>query len=131
MKPLIRNGTRSNLIFVILSVLLIIGYAFYRESQINKFGVFTIAKVERFKGASSGSTLYITVYLGGKTYNTSVGNPCRRCIGKFYFVKVLKQNPTKHVIFYNESPVPYCILRNPIPEDGWEKLPSCENSLLQ
>lgn len=126
-----KGSKYNNLIFVILGVLLIIGYTYFRKNRIDKFGIFTIAKVVRYEGASSGSFLYMTVYLGGKTFNTSVGNSCYRCIGKYYFVKVIKENPSKHVIFYNESPVPECILKNPIPENGWKKFPSCEDALVE
>ena len=115
----------KKLIFTLLIVLLIIGFGFYKITQINKYGVFTVARVLKYESAASGGDLYIEIYFQGKVINATVGNACAKCIGKYYFVKVLKETPSKHVIFFNESPVPDCILRNGIPKDGWKEFPIC------
>ena len=124
-KPLVKY---SQLIGVLLIVSLIVGYGFFRKSQILKYGVFTVAKVINFEGAASGSSLYIDVYFQGKTFRTSVGNHCNFCIGKYYFVKIIKESPSKKIIFYNESPVPDCILSKGIPNNGWKDFPACADN---
>ena len=126
-KEFFRTGTYNELVAVVLIVSLVIAYIAYEKNKINKHGVFAIAKVLRYEGAASGGSLYIEIYLGGKTYNATVGNACFRCTGDYYFVKVLKKDPSDNVIFYDESRVLDCIFTKPIPKDGWKKFPVCDD----
>ena len=94
----------------------------------DKHGIITVAKVTGFEGAESGSDLYLEIYLEGKKYKTSVGQGCQHdCIGRFFFVKVLRDNPTHYIIFYGYKPVPDCIMSNVIYFKGWKEIPDCNN----
>lgn len=90
-----------------------------------KNGVYTVAKVLRQEGASSGANLYLTVFFQNKRINAVADDVCRYCVGKFFFVKVRKDKPNK-VVFYYDKPVPDCIMEAPLPPEGWKEIPKCE-----
>jgi len=99
-------------------------YVANKLGLIKSKGVITIARVEYFKGASDGSDLHINVYYNGTTYKNVIDEFCR-CNGKFFFVKIEKNNPEGYIIFYKDKPVPDCILKRPIPITGWSDFTVC------
>lgn len=113
---------------LIVAVLFIVSY--YKNKQVKEEGIFTIAKLIRFVGAESGSSLYIDIYLNNKVYHTSVNEDFEKGgIGKFYFIKVLKNAPTDYPILYGYKQVPSCILENVKDYKGWNRIPDCDNYL--
>lgn len=112
------------------AMVILIGISFFvrfKVSQTNKYGIITVAKATRYEGAESGSDLYIDIYLEGKIYKTSVDQGCQyNCVGNYFFVKVLKNDPSGYVTFYGDKQVPDCIIKNVTYFKGWQDIPTCE-----
>ena len=111
------------------AIVIIVGiflYGILRFKRVEKSGVFSIARVDKCEPEVDGSETYITVFFGGKEYPTTVGNSKSRMVGKFYFVKILPEDPTYEVILYLDNEVPACLLKDSIPRGGWEVLPTCK-----
>jgi hypothetical protein len=109
----------------ILLILIFLFYIISRDNNIKRHGVFTIAKIIKYEGDADGASLFIDIHFNGKIFSTVVNQGCSNCIGKYFFVKILKQDPSS-VIFYEKEIVPDCILKKPIPIKGWEKIPTCQ-----
>jgi hypothetical protein len=118
----------GGLLSVITILLIFIAFFVIRKNKMNKEGVFTIAKVIKYESDASGGSLYIEVYFRGEKINTIVNSSCFGCDkdNDFYFVQLLKQNPKYDIYFFEDYPVPDCILKKPIPELGWKELPKCD-----
>lgn len=119
------NSNREG-IGVIVIILIITTYCFYIQNERAESGVITIARVERFEGSEQGVDLYITIFFEDKKYSASVDVFCKGCEGKFFFVKILKNSPNKYVEFYKSNLVPECILKLPLPSEGWKEIPKCK-----
>lgn len=123
-KDYIRN--HAELIFVLIVVAGIFLFVHFKQRNVKNEGVITVAKVTNYEGAESGSDLFIEIYLDNKIYSTRIGYGCGiNCIGKFFFVKVNKNNPKDYPIFYGDKQVPDCILRSVKVYEGWEDFPQC------
>jgi len=107
--------------------LLIACFILVKRSEMRKHGIITVAKVIEYEAAESGSSLRIQVYLKDKVITAYVANECYFCAGKYYFVKVLKDDPTNYPIIYMEKPVPDCIIENVKYYKGWDDFPTCNN----
>ncbi|GAB2808317.1 hypothetical protein [Ferruginibacter profundus] len=97
----------------------------YRSCKLDNEGVITICKVDHYEPAGSGSSLYIKIYYQGKEYNSIANSMCGECDGKFFFIRIIKGQPLKEVVFLKDYPVPDCISKKTLPYDGWVKIPSC------
>jgi hypothetical protein len=118
----------DQVIGVIIIVLLVFLFLYWKTGAVNNEGIITVAKVLRHEGAESGSELYIEIYLDDKKYITSVGQDCQQdCIGNYFFVKVMRNDPTDYPILYGHAPVPACIITNVKIFKGWSKIPDCSN----
>ena len=120
------NNNRS-LIFGVFVISMFVIYSLFRKYQLDSHGVITIAKVVRYENAESGDNLWVKVYYNGQIYETMSGSSCYSCIGQFFFVRIVKGDPTGVVILYNDNPVPDCILQKPLPVDGWKEIPTCDD----
>ena len=113
----------------ILLIIMMIYYCVSKSNNIEKNGVVTVAKVMEYEAAEQGSSLRIHVYLEHKVITAHVSNDCYFCIGGYYFVKVLKDDPDSYLILYMDKPVPDCIIRR-VGFDyfkGWKDFPDCSN----
>jgi len=108
---------------LILGVIL---FSVYNSRMIRKYGVITFAKVVDFESNSSGGDLYITIFYKNKEYKSKINSICKKCIGKYYFVKVLDRDPANNVLLLDDFIVPACILAKPIPYNGWKEIPDCD-----
>ncbi|MDR6341625.1 hypothetical protein HNQ91_004698 [Filimonas zeae] len=52
--------------------------------------------------------------------------PRQPCVGKYFFIKIISEEPEGAVVFLKEYPVPDCILRRKIPPEGWNEIPGCD-----
>ena len=118
------KNRRIDLLIGILIIALAAGYGLYKRIQIDKHGVITVAKIEKFEAAEQGGNLSITIFFNGRSYKTVVDAICISCKQKFYFIKVHPTNPTSDPIFYEDKPVPPCILNAPLPKQGWKEIPA-------
>jgi hypothetical protein len=111
--------------FVLIGALIVayLSYYFYGKKLMKKNGVYTIAKVISWKSAEQGSDLYFEIYYNGKVYKSKDGGGYPYTIGKFYYIKVLSDNPSQFEDLYGE--VPKCILKRPLPKKGWKEIPKC------
>jgi hypothetical protein len=107
-------------------ILLIFIYLFFRYKNVEANGVFTICRFDNYEATSDGSNTYCTIFFNGKEYNITNGMGSKKRIGKFFFVKLLKDNPTYEVIVYYQHEVPGCIDKNSLPTKGWREIPSCK-----
>ena len=114
------------LIVSLVILLLIVMYSLFRSYKLNTEGVYTICQVDHFEAADSGVSLYIDVFYQGKKYRRVANSFCGNCNGKYFFVKIIRDQPEGVVIFSDKHPVPDCILNDSIPEQGWESIPSCK-----
>ncbi|MES1181410.1 MAG: hypothetical protein ABUL44_01315 [Flavobacterium sp.] len=108
-----------------LVIIILIIYSVVKLHTIEMNGVVTICKIDRYEPLPDGSNTYCTVFLNGRQYEIISGLGSSRMVGKFYFVKILKEDPTVDAIVYNEKEVPKCILQGPLPLDGWDQIPTC------
>jgi len=110
-----------SIIVIGLAIVVLVG-----RSNFRKYGAVTVAQVIKAEGAAEGGSLHIVVFFRGQKIKTIANAMCRLCEGKYFFVKILRNNPHKSVIFYDDNPVPTCILDSPLPEEGWKEIPICE-----
>ena len=101
-------------------------YGFLQFDKVKKKGIITICYVKYFEIQSQGSTTYCTVFLNGKKYDATSSEGCKEMNGKYFFVKVLKNNPTYYILIYQNNEVPQCILENKLPDGGWDSIPNCK-----
>jgi hypothetical protein len=114
------------IIFIVL-LLVIINDFNKKTNNTEKNGVITVARIMRHEIAEQGATLNIEIYLKNKVFTTTATNKCYYCEGKFFFVKVLEENPTSYPILYMDKPVPDCIIENVKYYKGWNDFPTCSN----
>lgn len=122
------KGTiESNRKLVVSSIIiiLIIIFFLFQKYQLTTDGVFTICQVDHYEAAGSGGNLYIDIFYQDKKYHTAANTFCSGCEGKYFFVKIIKNQPEGVVVFMRDYPVPDCILNKPIPKQGWEIIPTC------
>lgn len=106
----------------------ITGYVIYKVNNTKNNGVLTIAKVTGYESSESGSDLYIDIFWQDTVYKTSVDQACERdCIGNFFFVEIIENNPLNYPIFYGDRQVPACIVNNVKCFKGWKSFPDCNN----
>ncbi|HKC36525.1 MAG TPA: hypothetical protein VKB95_10705 [Chitinophagaceae bacterium] len=115
---------KAILVIFIVAIMAILGIN--HRNNVNRDGRITIAKVIDFQGASSGVNVHIIIYYGQKEYRKTVDVECNDCVGNYFFVKILPEDPQGYVIFYDRKQVPECILTKPIPPNGWDRIPQCE-----
>jgi len=107
--------------------LLVVCWMLVKKSEMRKYGVITVAQVIKYEAAESGSMLRIHVYLKDKVITAYASNDCYFCIGGYYFVKVMKDDPDDYPILYIDKPVPDCIIKNVKYYKGWNDFPTCSN----
>jgi hypothetical protein len=117
----------SKIIFAIIVVLFLVFYSINRTNHTDKHGLITVAKVMKYEPAESGSSLEINIYLKDKVISTSVSTGCYFCVGKFFFIKVLKDDPKSYPLLILDKPVPDCIIEKVQYFKGWDSIPSCDN----
>ena len=119
----------SEALGLLLIVALIYFYVTHQTGKTKRDGIYTIAKIIKWEPAESGSDLYIDIYLEDKIYHTSLGYGCQssECIGRFFFIKVLRSKPTQYPILLDSLPVPDCIVTSFPDFPGWKKIPKCKN----
>jgi hypothetical protein len=112
-------------LFILFVIIL---FLWFKERKVNNSGVITIAKVIDLNMSGDGSDLSIEIYFHKKVYKTSLNIICTgNCVGKYYFIKVNKDDPTDYPIFYEEKEVPQCILLNYSDQsNGWIDFPLCK-----
>ena len=115
--------TNKPLSLGIILILLTVLYSIYIEYNLKNYGIITIARVERLEGAEQGGNLHILIFFGGQQYPAIVNSLCSSCKGNFFYVRVLKYDPTSNVRLYEDKPVPKCILSKLLPREGWEAIP--------
>jgi len=126
------NTRKGNIEFVKYAVfafilLSIIFYERWHDNKIRKYGVYTIAKVDHQERAADVGDLHVDIYYGNEVRRVRLNKSCGGCDGKFFFVKVQKDDPFNNILFYENNPVPNCILKNPIPSEGWKEMPVCKD----
>ncbi|MDR3712234.1 MAG: hypothetical protein P4L51_05420 [Puia sp.] len=102
--------------------------AHFKWKDVADKGVFTVAKVTGFETTGYDSKISLEVYLGDKKYTTIVNEDCDECVGSYFFVKVLKDDPLKYPLVYGEEPVPDCIVTGVKNFEGWQDFPKCDPS---
>jgi len=107
-------------------VIIIIAIGIYlRDKETTEKGVFAIAKVKKYRPEADGASLFIDIYIGDKIYSEVVNQACSNCVDSFFYVKILKQDPSR-AILYLDSRVPNCILKQKkVPIEGWKEIPHC------
>ena len=101
-------------------------YSKLRKNNVEANGVFTICKIKKYEALSDGSNTYCNLFLNGKEYEVISGMGSKNTVGKFYFVKAIKENPSYEIIIYYDKEVPACIFESPLPSDGWKQIPICK-----
>ena len=119
-----KDRANPTLIFIIIIGLVVIVVA--QRDKFKKYGTITIAQVIKSEGAAEGNNLHLAVLFRGERIEMIANAMCRRCDGKYFFVKILRNDPSQSVIFYDDKLVPECILRQPLPQEGWKEIPNCE-----
>jgi hypothetical protein len=118
----------SEVIVALIVVVAIFIFVFYKRQKVDSIGIITVAKVNQWESAESGSSLYISIYFEDKKYNTTLNMSCESyCIGNYYFIKINKNSPTDYPIFYEHKKVPDCIINSIKYFKGWKQIPTCDN----
>jgi hypothetical protein len=99
----------------------------YNVNFTKKYGKITIARILSIEPRRSGVETRIEILFHEKKYLAVIGCTCGS-VGKFIFVKVRQDDPANYVVFYEDQPeVPDCISERPIPVDGWDDIPVCQD----
>jgi hypothetical protein len=115
----------GKLILFTIAIVFIVIYAKKKTAHTEKNGVITVAKILKYEPAESGSSLKINIYLKDKVITTSVGTGCYFCVGGYYFIKVIKDDPASYPLLLLDKPVPDCIIENIKYYQGWDSFPTC------
>jgi hypothetical protein len=107
-----------------LFILFLILYLFVKEQSFEQNSVYTIGKVTNWEAAEQGSTTYYDIYFHGKIYKARTSGNMDDKIGRFYFIRILIDDPTK--VGKQEGEVPSCIFNAPLPPEGWKEKPKCK-----
>ena len=119
-KSIIENRS----VFITLVILIgLILFVNFRITSVEKNGVITLCKIDWYEPLADGSTTYCSVFLNDKVYKVESGMGYKSMIGRYYFVKVLKENPNYEIIIYDNIIVPSCILKIKLPSNGWKEIP--------
>jgi hypothetical protein len=110
-----------------LAIMLITVYSITRFRNVEKNGVITICKIDRYEAASDGSDTYCTLFFNDTTYSVIIGTGSKNMVGKYFFAKILADQPQYEIIVYDDKEVPDCLLKNKLPKKGWNKIPTCFN----
>src|SRR5206468_10962482 len=102
------------LLFGLLLIMAVLCVGLYRNYRLSNYGIITVARVDKFEGAEQGVNVHITIFFQEKQFNCVVDSWCLRCEGKFYFIKIDKENPRScgRVHLYENKAVSECLLRN-------------------
>lgn len=119
------SGQNREFGFFLIIMVFLICYSLYSRYQFSSDGVFTICRIDHYEPADGGGNLYIDIYYKGQVFRNVANSFSGSSKSKYRFVKIIKDQPTGVVIFLKDYPVPDCILIDSIPNDGWEKIPSC------
>ena len=129
---------KKNNIYIVIAIVLFIIYAvFYAwksSNLIDKYGVYTIGKIEKVEGgARGGLRVYISFsYKNIKhtgDYIDGSGKIKESLIGKRYFIKIVPNRIDRAFNFNIDCPIPDSILV--APSEGWsqgwmkEYFPNC------
>jgi hypothetical protein len=119
--------TYGSSIGFILFIIILCWNACSKVNYTEKNGIVTVAKVIEYEAHEQGSSTLIHIYLGNKIIPTHVTPDCYYCEGKYYFIKVLKDDPENTPLFYEDKPVPDCIIENVKYFEGWNDFPTCDS----
>ena len=111
-------------------IIILLGFAalvYYGKYTLDKHGIYTTAKVEKWEAAEQGSSTYCNVYYNNKVYNIILPGNYQAQTGEFYFIKMLPNAPNANEGLM--SKVPECILKKSLPPKGWNDLPTCDNQV--
>jgi hypothetical protein len=109
---------------VFLFIIIAIWYNNKKANYTEKNGVVTVAKV--IESAGEGD-VRIHIYYKGKIISDVVNINCYFCLGGYYFAKVRKDDPENYPLFYEEKPVPDCIIEHVKYFEGWNDFPTCDS----
>lgn len=117
----------KELIGVGILALVLILYAANKQKDIEKNGVYVVVRFERYEAHADGGLFYFTVFFKNDSVPTTYGVNPKVDLKKshYYFAKVKRNDPYKDAVVYSEKEVPPCILKEKIPEWGWDQLPLC------
>jgi hypothetical protein len=118
---------RIGLLIGLVMIFLALSYSLYTKYEREKFGIITVARIDRLEPAEQGSALYVTIFFRDHQYNATVNTLCSSCKGKFHFVKIFPDDPTRNPLLYEDNPVPDCIISNEKYYGGWKTFPTCDN----
>jgi len=115
-----------NIIAVIYIIICFTLWVVFRDREIERNGVYAIGKIIKYQAEADGSSVFVDLYLGNKISQTIVSTGCSNCVDSFFYIKVLKQDLSRVIIYFN-SPVPACIQNElKVPEEGWKEIPVCK-----
>lgn len=110
-------------------LLLLLRYHNLKVNGVEKYGVISIAKVLEFQSSRSGTSYVVDIYFKNKRIRSKIpGADCNyKCVGNFYFIKFLENDPTKYAELYKDKPVPSCIHKRLRYYKGLDHFPSCDD----
>jgi hypothetical protein len=134
LKNIINNTIRiwnkfDTIFLVAIFVVALFLFTYNQQNKTREKGIYTVAKVTDYKGAESGSSLYIEIFFKGNIYNTKLGYGCDGgCIGKYYFIKIRSNDPTLYPILLPNKEVPMCVIIKEKYFPGWTSIPDCSST---
>jgi hypothetical protein len=84
--------------------------------------VYTVAKVLQYEPGGDGGDLCLNFKIGNKEYEGRVNEFSNGRTGKFFYVKINLDNPTKYILL-TDVEVSQCMQKVLIPPDGWQEMP--------
>jgi len=124
-------NSKTKEITITLAIILVGVFGFlYLQNRNKKFidknGIYLKCIIYNIEGHKGGRIVtieytYKKIKYRERSY-TSLGNDA---IGKQYFVKIIPEHPSSHLLL-EESAVPECLIDSASHEAGWAKIPVCQ-----
>ena len=122
----VKKVDKIALVIAVVIVTFLVALYFFRESRLNRDGIYvigTIASVDEFE---NGYWTKIKYQYKGKSY-TFTYNALPKINDKRVFLKISATNPNLCKLILDVK-VPGCLLLQSTPLNGWDKIPNCNTA---
>jgi len=121
----IKKNDKIAVVFGTVIIVLIIALYFFRESRLNRDGIYTIGTIASVDEFENGYWTKIRYKYKGRNY-TFTYNALPRINEKNVFLKISTSDPNLCKLIQDVK-VPACLTLASAPLNGWNKIPDCNS----
>ena len=121
------NERKQMMVFLFFVLLIAMIWQTVSRSNIRQDGVYLPAKVIKKETTKGGYISTLEYRYSEEIIRQRVWSKPGVELNQYYFIKMKPPN-LHELIFLQDSPVPDCLLSDPLPSKGWREIPKCAST---